>query len=170
MTGILHTGQAEANDVYLAHDTLVYDGQHFYHSLALQRTTGKLLIQIVDLPAAVRYEANSIGQIYERVNHKFKYANPVTIRKQNTWNASPEILLHTVLAPSVEENQSSVHLDLYDKADRTTPTLTPKNVNVTLKRNELTALRYVYDNGKKDFNIYLLVDAAWEIIYDLDIE
>lgn len=170
LTSILHTNLTEANDVYLAHDTLVYDEQHSHHSLALQRTTGKLLIQIANLPATVRYEDNSIGQIYERVNHKFEYANPVTVRKQDTWNATPEIVLYTILAPSTGELQSPVHLNLYDKADRITPTLTPKDVNVTLKRNELTTLKYVYDDEKRDFNIFLLIDDVWKIIYNLDID
>lgn len=170
LTGILHANQAEANDIYLAHDTLVYDDQHIFHSLELQRTTGKLLIQITDLPPTVRYENNSIGQIYERVNHTFKYTNPVTIRKQDTWNVASDIVLHTILAPSTGEYQSLLHIDLYDKAERTTPILTPKDVNITLKRNELTTLKYVYDDEKRDFNIFLLVDDAWEVIYSLEID
>lgn len=170
LTAILHASQVEAKDIYLAHDTLVYDDQHVHHSLDLQRTTGKLLVQIVDLPATVLYEDNSIGQIYERVNHKFEYSNPITVRKQDAWNTAPDVVLYTILAPSVGEYQSLVHINLYDKAERTAPILTPKDVNVTLKRNELTTLKYVYDDEKRDFNIFLLIDDAWQIIYNLDID
>lgn len=170
LTAILHASQVEAKDIYLAHDTLVYDDQHVHYSLDLQRTTGKLLVQIVDLPTTVLYEDNSIGQIYERVNHKFEYSNPITVRKQDAWNTAPDVVLYTILAPSVGELQSPVHINLYDKAERTAPILTPKDVNVTLKRNELTTLKYVYDDEKRDFNIFLLIDDAWEIIYNLDID
>lgn len=170
LTNILHASQVEAKDIYLTHDTLVYDDQHVHYSLDLQRTTGKLLVQIVDLPATVLYEDNSIGQIYEQVNHKFEYSNPITVHKQDAWNTAPDVVLYTILAPSVGELQSPVHINLYDKAERTAPILTPKDVNVTLKRNELTTLKYVYDDEKRDFNIFLLIDDAWEIIYNLDID
>lgn len=170
LASILHASQVEAKDIYLTHDTLVYDDQHVHYSFDLQRTTGKLLVQIIDLPATVLYEDNSIGQIYERVNHKFEYSNPITVRKQDAWNTAPDVVLYTILAPSIGELQSPVHINLYDKAERTAPILTPKDVNVTLKRNELTTLKYVYDDEKRDFNIFLLIDDAWEIIYNLDID
>lgn len=169
LTSILHANQMEANDVYLAHDTLVYDLQHTNYSVALQRVTGKLVIQITNLPATILYETNSIGQIYERVNHKFEYMNPVSIRKQNAWNPVSEVVLSAILAPSTGEYQSLLHLDLYDKADRLNPTITPKDVKITLKRNELTTLKYVYDDEQRDFNIYLLLGDTWETIYNLDI-
>lgn len=169
LTSILHANRTEASDIYLAHDTLVYDLQHTNYSAALQRVTGKLVIQITNLPATILYEANSIGQIYERVNHKFEYMNPVSIRKQNAWSPASEVVLSAILAPSTGEYQSLLHLDLYDKADRQVPTLNPKDVKITLKRNELTTLKYVYDDEQRDFNIYLLLGDTWETIYNLDI-
>lgn len=169
LTSILHANQTEASDVYLAHDTLVYDLQHTNYSVSLQRVTGKLVVQITNLPTNVHYEDNSIGQIYERVNHKLEYNNPVTVRKQELWNAASEVVLYTILAPSTGEYQSLLHLNLYDKADHSIPALTPKDVKITLKRNELTTLKYVYDDERRDFNIYLLLGDTWETIYNLDI-
>lgn len=169
LTDILHVNQAEGKDIYLVHDTLVYDLEHTHYPAALQRTTGKLLIQIINLPATVRYADNSVSRIYERVNQELKYTRPVTVHKQDAWDAASEIVLHTILAPSTGDFQSTVHLNLYDKEDRTNPTLTPKDVNITLKRNELTTLKYVYDDERRDFNIYLLNNDTWEMIYNLDI-
>lgn len=48
LTSILHANRTEANDIYLTHDTLVYDLQHTNYSAALQRVTGKLVIQITN--------------------------------------------------------------------------------------------------------------------------
>ena len=49
------------------------------------------------------------------------------------------------------------------------PLLTPKDVNITLKRNELTTLKYAYSEERKDFFIYMLMGDTWEMIYDLNI-
>lgn len=170
LTNILHTNQLEGNDVYLVHDTLVYDIENTHYNVAMERTTGKLLMQITNLPSTIRYADHSVDQIFERVNHEFTYSNPTIVRKQDSWNAAPEILLSTILAPSTGDKSSNVHLNLYDEADQTTPALTPKDVKVTLKRNELTSLKYVYDDEKEDFNIYILNDDTWELIYNLDID
>lgn len=170
LTNILHVNQAEGHDVYLAHDTLVYNMQNAYYNVALERTTGKLLMQIINLPPTVRYANHSVNQIYERVNHQFKYINPITVRKQDIWNPAPNIILSTILAPSTGEHQSNVHLDLYNETDQTIPAFTPKDVKITMKRNELTNLRYVYDEEKEDFNIYILNNDTWELIYNLDID
>ena len=170
LTDILHANQTEGHDVYLVHDTLVYDMQNTRYNVALERTTGKLLMQIINLPPTVRYADHSVNQIYERVTHQFKYINPITVRKQDSWNTAPDIILSTILAPSTGEHQSNVHLNLYDETDQTTPVLTPKDVKITMKRNELTSLRYVYDEEKEDFNIYILNNDTWELIYNLDID
>ena len=170
LTNILHVNQTEGHHVYLVHDTLVYNMQNTHYNVALERVTGKLLIQIINLPPTVRYADRSVNQIYERVTHQFKYINPITVRKQDSWNTAPNIILSTILAPSTGEHQSNVHLNLYDGTDQAIPALTPKDVKITMKRNELTSLRYVYDEEKEDFNIYVLNNDTWELIYNLDID
>ncbi|GCB37109.1 hypothetical protein KGMB02408_40540 [Bacteroides faecalis] len=170
LTNILHNNQMEGYDVYLVHDTLVYDMQNTRYNVALERATGKLLMQIINLPSTVRYADHSVNQIYERVTHQFKYINPITVRKQDSWDTTPDIILSTILAPSTGEHQANVHLNLYDETDQTIPALTPKDVKINMKRNELTSLRYVYDEEKEDFNIYVLNNDTWELIYNLDID
>lgn len=170
LTNILHNNQMEGYDVYLVHDTLVYDMQNTRYNVALERATGKLLMQIINLPSTVRYADHSVNQIYERVTHQFKYINPITVRKQDSWDTTPDIILSTILAPSTGEHQANVHLNLYDETDQTIPVLTPKDVKINMKRNELTSLRYVYDEEKEDFNIYVLNNDTWELIYNLDID
>ena len=62
-----------------------------------------------------------------------------------------------------------MNINFYDEPEMTEPILMPKDVNVTMKRNELTVLRYVYDDGSGDFTIYILMNDSWDIIYDMDI-
>lgn len=169
LTSIIHKGAQEGSDIYLVHDTLVYDINHNTYTLGMKRVTGKLIIDVINLPTSVNYADKSISNIFQQVNYQFAYTNPVTVSKSDTWTPLEEVVLHTKLAPSTGDLKSLLHLDFYDNPSFTTPTLTPKDVNVTMRRNELTALKYVYDNKTRDFNIFIWTDDGWEIINDLSI-
>ena len=169
LTNIIHSNGAEGNDIYLAHDTLVYDINHTNYTVNMERVTGKLLIQTGNLPASVRYAAKRISKLYERVNYKFDYLNPITVNNLDTWEPTEEIVMHAILAPSAGKLQSMLHLDFYETAPPSTPDLTPKDVYITMKRNELTTLKYVYDDERRNFSIFVLSNDGWEIIYDLNI-
>lgn len=39
-----------------------------------------------------------------------------------------------------------------------------------MKRNELTVLRYVWDDDRQEFSIYALLNNSWTIISQMDIE
>lgn len=169
MTSIIHKGTQEGSDIYLVHDTLTYDLNNYNYTLGMKRVTGKLILEVTNLPATVRYANKSIGNIYQQVNYQFAYTNPITVSKSDTWASAEEVVLRTKLAPSTGSLKSALHIDFYDNPSLTTPTLTPKDVNVTMKRNELTALKYVYSEVAKDFQIYIWMNDDWEIINDLDI-
>lgn len=169
LTNIIHPNSVEGSDVYLAHDTLVYDLQHTSYTMDMERVTGKLIVQVINLPATVNTAKQSSSNLYERVNYKFNYSNPITVNKTSTWAPINEIVLHKMLAPSSGNLQTLEHLDFYEAPAPAAPALTTKDVYITLKRNELTTLKYVYDDEKRDFSIYILQNDSWEIIHDLDI-
>lgn len=169
LTSIIHKGTEEGSDIYLVHDTLVYDINHNAYTLGMKRVTGKLIIDVTNLPTYVNYVSKSISNIFQQVNYQFTYTNPVTVSKSDTWTPSEEVVLHTKLAPSTGELNSLLHLDFYDNPSLAIPTLTPKDVNVTMKRNELTTLKYVYDDKTQDFIIYMWMNDGWEIVNDLGI-
>ena len=169
LTSIIHKSTQEGSDIYLVHDTLVYDINHYTYTLGMKRVTGKLILDVTNLPTSVRYANKSINNIFQQVNYQFAYTNPISVSKSDSWTPSEAVVLHTKLAPSTGDLKSLLHLDFYDNPSLTTPTLTPKDVNVTMKRNELTTLRYVYDDKKRDFIIYMWTDDGWEIINDLGI-
>lgn len=169
LTHIIHANGKEGSDVYLTHDTIVYDYQNNHFTVDMERVTGKLLVQVVDLPTTGRYMDERIDRIYGRVNHLFNYLNPISVAKMATWESAEGIVVSSILAPSTGSAQSVLHLDFYNTLTRSVPDFTPKDVNITLKRNELTALKYAYSEERNDFFIYILMGDTWEMIYDLNI-
>lgn len=169
LTHIIHANGKEGSDVYLTNDTIVYDYQNNHFTVDMERVTGKLLVQVVDLPATSRYMDERIDRIYERVNHLFNYLNPISVAKMATWESAEEIVVSSILAPSTGSAQSVLHLGFYNALTRSVPDFTPKDVNITLKRNELTTLKYAYSEERNDFFIYILMGDTWEMIYDLNI-
>lgn len=170
LTAILHEEKKEGDDFYMTNDTLVYDAWNYDYTVDMERTKGKLIIQVENLPEDVNYSDKTVSGLFQNVDCGFNYTNQTMVQTMAEWSSEPVIVTKTVLAPSVKEKGSKVHVNFYDNPQRTTPTLTPKDVNVTMKRNELTVLKYVYDDGKGDFTIYVLMNDAWDIIYDMGIE
>lgn len=170
LTAILHEENTENGDYYMTNDTLVYDAWNYDYTVDVERTKGKLIIQVENLPEEVCYSDKTVSGLFRDLDCEFNYSNQTSVQTMAEWEARPEIVTKTVLAPSVKEKGSVVKADFYDNPDRVTPVLTPKVVGITMKRNELTVLKYVYDDGKGDFAIYVLMNDAWDIIYNMGIE
>ena len=96
----------------------------------MERVTGKLLVQVVDLPTTSRYMDERIDRIYERVNHLFNYLNPISVAKMATWESAEGIVVSSILAPSTGSAQSVLHLGFYNTLTRSVPDFTPKDVNI----------------------------------------
>lgn len=170
LTAILHKDRKEGDDFYMTNDTLVYDAWNYDYTVDMERTEGKLIIQVENLPEDVNYSDKTVSSLYEDLDCKFSYTNQTMVQTKAEWGQVPEVVTKTVLAPSTKEKSSTVSVNFYDQPERTSPTLTPKDVNVTMKRNELTVLKYVYDDGKGDFIIYILMNDSWDIIYGMTLE
>ena len=167
---VFHPENREGNDIYLANDTLVYDAWNYDHIVDMERTKGKLVIQATNLPACISRTDKSVGGLYGKLDCNFKYSDETTVYTETPWNVPAEIVTKTVLAPSIKKDGSALNVNFYAATGNDTPVLMPQNVNITMKRNELTVLRYVYDEDKDDFTIYILVNAAWQQVVDLDIQ
>lgn len=169
LTAILHEEQNEGDDLYMTNDTLIYDAWNYDYTVEMERTKGKLIIQVENLPEDVNYSDKTVSGLFQMVNSGFSYSDKTEVRTLAEWDTRSEIVTKTITAPSVKEKGSKVSVNFYDQPERAIPTLTPEDVNVTMKRNELTVLRYVYDNGG-DFTIYILMNDTWDIIYDMGID
>lgn len=158
----LHPENAPGDDLYLTNDTLVYDAWNYNYTAELERTKGKLIIQVVDLPRKINYSDKTIESLFQSVGCSFNYTGKTSVHTQADWEAAAEIVTKTVLSPSIKEKGSRLNVNFYDNSERLVPTLIPDDVYITMRRNELTVLRYVYNDGKGDFNIYILVNDNWE--------
>ncbi len=170
LTATLHGGNAEKGDYYMTNDTLVYDAWNYDYSVGLERTKGKLIVEVENLPEKVDYMDEQTDGLLEQVDCGFNYSGTVSVRKSFEWGAGPEVVNKTVLSPSYKEKGSVVDIDFFDDPAKTTPVLNPRDVSVTMRRNELTVLRYVYDEDKDRFAIYLLVNDNWEEVHGLIID
>lgn len=60
-------------------------------------------------------------------------------------------------------------MHFHDATTRVPPELSPDDVAITLRRNELTAVRYVWE-GADGWAIYILVNDGWERVHGMEID
>ena len=180
----LEAADAANNDIYLASATLDYRYGSENYNVGLERTKGRLLIQAQGLPEHIDFSVKDITNVFSVIDRNFQYSQPTDIRTRTDWEAPGEIVTHTLLGPSEGANRSLLNVYFVDKdgyaaqqqqaatlatrAAEEDVLIVPEEVNITLRRNELTVLRYVYsDEGMK---IYILVNGEWEAIHQMEID
>ncbi len=163
----LHPDDTEGEDVYLTNDTLVYDAWHYDYAVEMERTKGKLIVMADNLPDDIRWSGQTASGLYRTVDRSFAYAGTAEVRAGGEWTPGEEVMAKTLLSPSPTKG-TVLKVNFYDAPDRTTPAAVPDNVKVTMKRNELTVLKYVYEEGR--FSIYVLVDDNWEKVHDMVVD
>lgn len=163
-----HPENTEGGDIYMVNDTLVYDAWNYNYTSELERTKGKLIIQAMNLPSDVTYSDKTVTGLYKQLNCSFEYSDHTSVYTQADWTGT-EVVTKTVLTPSPKKDASLLDVNFYDSPQRKQPIFSPQNVNITMKRNELTVLRYVY-GGDGKFVIYILVNDNWEEVHGMEID
>lgn len=168
-----------ANDIYLASDTFDYRYGNEAHTIGLERTKGNLLIKAEGLPDNIDFSTKNIDGVYGLVDNGFAYSELTNVQTELDWTVQNDILTQTLICPSPSYEGSSLNVVFMDKsamadAGRATlyPSLSPQDINITIGRNEITILKYVYregDNGA-DFDIYLRVNDNWELLHEMEID
>ena len=67
-------------------------------------------------------------------------------------------------------DRSAVEPQADSRAVATRPVLRPEDVHITMGRNEITILKYVYDSTEDDFDIFVRVNDEWEEILPMIID
>lgn len=166
-----HPGESEGADVYMTCDTLVYDATHHTHTALLRRTKGKLIVQVEQLPADICRSCEYIDGLFGTLDcEPIAYSGRTRVTDRNAWapGTSP-VVTKTVLAPSVGQRQSTLSMHFHNDPTRGEPMLAPEDVAITLRRNELTVLRYVWEGGD-GWAIYILVNDGWERVHGMEID
>lgn len=173
---------AASNDIYLASATFDYQYGNETHTLGMERTKGNLLIKAEGIPDNIDFSTKDIQDIFGWVDNGFNYSRLTNIHTELDWDVSNEIQSETLMCPSPSYEGSTLSVVFIDKSATTQgsratyyPTLVPQDVNITMGRNEITILKYVYteeggSSGEGEFSIYVLVNDNWELIHGMEIE
>ncbi len=165
----LHPEGTEGEDVYLTCDTLVYDAWNYDYTVEMERTKGKLIVLATNLPSDIRWSGQTDNGLYRTVDRTFDYTGQTAVTTVGEWaSAEQAILTKTVLSPSPQTNGTVQQMRFYDAADRLLPAAVPDDVTLTVRRNELTVLKYVYEEER--FIVFVLVNGDWERIHDMVID
>ena len=173
---------AAAYDIYLASATFDYRYGNEEHLLAMERTKGDLLIKAEGIPDNIDFSTKDIQDIYNFVDNGFQYSTLTDIHTELDWQEiRSEIKSETLMCPSPSYEGSTLSVMFIDKSAAGTqgratyhPTLAPQDVNITMGRNEITILKYVYvdegGSGEGDFEIYLRVNDNWELLHGMELD
>lgn len=167
----LHRDRQQGGDVYLVSDTLLYDAYNYDYRVELERTKGKLIVQAENMPGSYNLVDIDVSGIYGKVNSNFKYSGETDVYDKVSIPLKPKVSTSTLLAPSVKENGSVLHVDFtHSNPSSNDMQLSPDDVRITMRRNMITVLRYVWDEQKKHFVVYMLVDDNWEQVHGMEID
>ena len=168
-----------SNDIYLGCKTFDYRYGNEAHTIELERTKGNLLIKAEGLPDNIDFSTKNIDRVFGTVDSGFTYSEPTNVQTELDWTVQNDIQTQTLMCPSESFEGSTLNIVFFDKSQLKNqsraalyPSLTPQDINITMGRNELTILRYVYqesDSGA-DFDIYLRVNGTWELLHKMDID
>lgn len=172
---------AAFNDVYLASGTFHYAYGKENHELALERTKGNLLIKAEGIPDNIDFSTKNVEDVFESVDAFFSYSGLTDIYTELEWEVRNEIQSQTLMCPSPSYEGTTLGVSFIDRsavaaqqagsrAVATRPVLEPEDVHITMGRNEITILKYVYDTAEDGFNIFLRVNDRWEQIHSMVVD
>lgn len=166
-----HTDGTPGSDPYLVNDTLVYDAYTYRHRVEMERTKGKLVILSEELPPEVGRMEMHAGELWSRVDApKFSYSGKTEVDDRLSWEGNPPlVVMKTLLSPSTGEKKTKVKTGYYNLPDGPAAAFLPETVDATLRRNELTLLRYVWKPGERGFDIFILINDTWTSVHEMEI-
>lgn len=161
-----HPDNGEGRDVFLTNDTIEYSYEQPEHLVLLERTKGKLIIESVNLPEEINSSIKVVTGLYGTDDREFNYSGETVLDKEIYFEQSGRLVTKTVVAPSIDEESSTISMTYNGPG----MTLVPKDVDLTIHRNELTVLRYVWVPEDDDFEIFKLVNDRWESVNRMELD
>lgn len=164
----LHMGGVEGYDVYMTADELLYDEWNYQYIVKLKRLKGELLIQTEGFPDGIGWSQKMVTNVMGNVDYGLHYSESEDVITQRTWTKSAGYVSNTCIAPSASENGSEVRALLYDSPAMTESVIEVQPVTTTLRRNEITVLRYVYNPDTGTTDAFILMDDGWNEVINLE--
>lgn len=168
-------GGTDTDDPYLVTDTINYTYSNSRQVVEMERIKGKLIVQAWHMPNTAEYSLNTIDHLRTETDAYFRYSGNESLTVQADWSEHlDDMVWKQVLYPSTGELESNFYLVLHDADDQPLAQWQPKKVNLTMERNYLTVLRYVWawnpDINDYECTIYMLVNDNWEVYHEMIID
>ncbi len=162
---------AAENDIYVTVDTLDYTMTAANFTAELERTKGKLIVMAENLPAHVDFSTKDIDNIYRYVGRGLRYAGVTEFHTDTEWPEPQNMTTDMLLCPSTGHEETTLDVKFFDAAAQT-KAAEPEDVKLTMSRNVVTVVRFVYQEGTPGdgFAIYVLVNDNWEQIHSMEID
>ena len=180
VNGDMEVEGAAANDIYLASGAFDYSYTKNTFTLGLERTKGNLLIKAEGIPDNIDFSTKNVEDVYAKVDSAFHYSELTDIYTELEWQVQNEIKTQTLMCPSPTYEGTTLGVSFIDRsavesqasgrAVSTRSVLEPADVHITMGRNEITILKYVYDSTDDEFDIFIRVNEEWEQIHSMEID
>ena len=110
-----------------------------------------------------------VSELYGIVNPSFLYSEETSVFQESEIKAGAKTKTSIFLAPSFQKEESVVDVNFYKNSGEggNSSVLSPDDVEVSMERNKITVLRYVYDSKRNRFTIYMKVNDNWEEIHGM---
>lgn len=165
----LHAGGIEGYDVYMTADELLYDEEHYEYIVGMKRLKGKLIILAEDFPNEIGWSKKIVSDVAGNVDYAFSYSETEDVATVRSWEGhGSDYASFTYLSPSASASGSSIEAMLYDCQEMEVPAISLPNVAATLKRNEITVVRYKYDADTGTSSVFVLMNDGWDEIVNLE--
>lgn len=167
----LEHADAAKQDVFLANAVINYEIGSENQIVELERTKGLLIVQAENLPDVVNASHKTVHNVFGYVKTGFNYDRLVDINSRTVWQDKNNIVTRTLTGPSVGFETSSLKLEFIGSNLKTADNsnLKPESIAITMARNTITVVKYVYVDDTK-FDIYVLVNDNWEEVHGLIVE
>ncbi|NMA73832.1 MAG: hypothetical protein GX963_06645 [Bacteroidales bacterium] len=165
---ILHDNNKEKTDLYMGVVRLnVAKGVAQDKSLGMERTKGKLLLRLKNLPEFINKIEENITSVYGSINNEWLYSNVANVQKVFLRSELPLSRMSTFLAPSIAGEETGLRISLFTKESETS-VFTP-SIAISINRNEITAITMDYNAVQSQLEIWLYINNEWTLIEKLDI-
>lgn len=176
----LHPNQSEGLDVYATNDTIDFNAYNNLYQAEMERVKGKIVIEVHNLPQKI-FTPSADGKpacrtlltfddLSAQSTAAFRYDGKLSVAKDSECTLDSMVVSKMIAAPSALPAGSPFNLKIYNEASEHPTPIMPPMVRLTMRRNQLSAVRYVYDPCCSCFDIYVLINDNWELVHGMIIE
>ena len=107
----------------------------------------------------------SVKGIYSQVDSLLNYQGSATIEK----DSRPQKINALAVSPSITEKSTRLNLSFYSEG-KSSALLTVPEMELNIRRNELSAVSVDFDKDTDAWNIWVYSDKEWTLVHHLTIE